>query len=212
MNWGITNWNFPFISLLRRKKTLASTAETHAMLFSGPMQFFAICPGDPSLPPLSYQVLLELPILLLQGLALPFLVEMVKRSFWMGEKLQDEGKQSDCDRAIAGQRQSDCKFSKICYQSSYQTSVGLLLHCFTATRLMGRNWNYSLILLQDYTVPYDIRHFSPLRGLQFQHPWTWFGRRQAPLIQTSSVGAVSATLPLLRLALLVQMSRIKCLP
>ena len=43
-------------------------------------------------------------------------------------------------------------------------SVGLLLPCFTAARLTGRNWNYGFILLhgQDYTVPHSTRHFSPL--------------------------------------------------
>lgn len=45
-----------------------------------------------------------------------------------------------------------------------EVSLGLLLHCSTATRLTGRTWNYSPVLLhgQDYTVPHSTRHLSPL--------------------------------------------------
>lgn len=110
-----------------------------------------------------------------QGPALPLLEEMANKV--MGNR--------GCDMASAGQKQSD----------SFPTSaikaalVSLLLHCFIATRLKLRNGSYGLILLhdQDYGVPYSIRNFSLLvpRGLKFQHPWTWFGRHQAPLVLPS---------------------------
>lgn len=78
---------------------------------------FCYLPWWPFSSPSLLQALLELPVLLLQGLALSLLVEMGKGRFWPGEKLQGEGEQSDYNRASAGQRQSDRKFSKIRYQS-----------------------------------------------------------------------------------------------
>lgn len=77
---------------------------------------FCYLPWWPFTSPSLLQALLEMPILLLQGLALPLLVEMGKGRLWPGEKLQGEGEQSDCNRASAGQRQSDRKFPEI-YQS-----------------------------------------------------------------------------------------------
>lgn len=142
--------------------------------------------------------MLEQPVLLLQGPALPHLEEMVNRT--MGNK--------GCDRANASQRQSDSFLSS----ATKAAFVNLLLHCFTATRLKLRNWNYGLILLhdQDYRVKYSTRNFSRLllRGLKLQHPRTWFGRHHALLVLPSHKSCDHyPTTP--QMTLLVQMGKIK---
>lgn len=86
MNWGKTNWKFLFISLTWKQNNSCFHSRNSCLkLLSSLMQTFAVCPGHPWLPPLSYHVLLELPILLLQALGLSFLVEMVKGTFWLGK-------------------------------------------------------------------------------------------------------------------------------
>lgn len=79
-------------------------------------------------------MLLELPVLLLQGPALPLLEEMANRV--MGNK-----------GAVVGPMQVRRQSGSFLTSATKAASVGLLLRCFTDTGLKLRNWDYGLILL-----------------------------------------------------------------
>lgn len=76
MNWGRANWKLLFISWMQSKRSFTSVTEIHATSYCLVLFCF---PWWPSTPPSPHQVLLELPVLLLQGPALPLLEEMVNK-------------------------------------------------------------------------------------------------------------------------------------
>lgn len=115
MNWGIANSNFLFISLRQSKRTSTSTAEIHAssyfQVLCSPL-LFALVTLHFSLPP-SYQVLLELPVLLLKDPGLHLLEEMANRV--MGNK-----------GTVVGPRQSEGKVTVFLHLLPKQHPAALL--------------------------------------------------------------------------------------
>lgn len=186
MNWGIANSNFLFISLRQSKRTSTSTAEIHAssyfQVLCSPL-LFALVTLHFSLPPtrcfwnclFSYwkvQACISWRRWLIGWWEI--------KGLWLGQ----------------GNQKAKWQFSYICYQSS------ILLHCFTATRLKLRNWNYGRILLPwpglQSALQLQAFFSSCAQGPEIPASVNLVWKTSSTSSPTKSLRAVTIVLPLLR--------------